>query len=89
MKKYINIEDQRYQYQVVNTVNGHSIEVLVVPNDYIAALTPEVAHTLGVTLPPDFRMAWPHGKVAEAEKELTRLAQLNGWTEVTKIAPSE
>ena len=44
MKKFINIEDQRYQYQVVNTVNGHSIEVLVVPNDYIAALTPEVAH---------------------------------------------
>ena len=82
MKRYIDPENQRYQYQVVNTLNGCSIEVLVVPNGDLAAITQRVAEALHITLPEGFRMSWPQGKREAAEKELARLAAANGWTEV-------
>ena len=80
--KYINPDDQRYQYQVVNTLNGCSIEVLVMTNGCLAAVTKSVAETLGINLPEDFRHAFPNGKRDEAEKELERLAAANGWVEI-------
>jgi hypothetical protein len=80
MKKYIDPENQRYQYQVVATLNGYSVEVLVVPSGDLAALTPQVASQLNVQLPDGYRLQ--SCKRENAEKELERLARLNGWTEV-------
>lgn len=82
MKKYIDTENQRYQFQVINTVNGFSIEVFIVSTGDLAAITPSVAETLNIKLPDGFRAAWPSNRRDEAEKELTRLAECNGWTEI-------
>lgn len=80
MKKYIDIENQRYQYQVLNTLNGYSIEVLIVPNGDIVSLTPRVASQLNVTLPENYRLQSCTREAAESE--LARLAELNHWTEM-------
>lgn len=80
MIKYIDTEDQRYQYMVLETLNGYSLQVLVVPTGDIAALTPQVASQLNVTLPDPYRMQ--SCTRAAAEKSLKEVARLNGWTEV-------
>lgn len=80
MIKYIDTEDQRYQYMVLETLNGYSLQVLVVPTGDIAALTPQVASQLNVTLPDPYRMQSCTRQAAE--KTLKEVARLNGWTEV-------
>lgn len=80
MIKYIDTEDQRYQYMVLETLNGYSLQVLVVPTGDIAALTPQVASQLNVTLPDPYRMQCCTRQAAE--KTLKEVARLNGWTEV-------
>lgn len=80
MKKYIDPENDRYQYQVLETLNGYSIEVLIVSTGDIAALTPAVAAQLLVALPKPYRLQ--SCKLENAEKELDRLAALNGWVEL-------
>lgn len=80
MKKYIDPENDRYQYQVLETLNGYSIEVLIVSTGDIAALTPAIAAQLLVALPKPYRLQ--SCKCETAEKELDRLAALNGWVEL-------
>lgn len=77
MKKYIDPENQRYQYMVLDTLNGYSIEVLIVPSGDIAALTPSVASQLNVTLPDGYRIQCCARETAE--KELERIAAMNHW----------
>ena len=80
MKRYIKNEDDRYQYMVLKTLNGYSVEVLVVSTGDMAGLTKQVAQQLHVTLPPDYRIQGSTREIAEAE--LDRVASLNGWTEM-------
>ena len=77
MKKYIDMENQRYQYMVLNTLNGHSVEVLVVDHGDIAALTDTVAEQLNVRLPEDYRVQCTTRE--DAEVVLDTVAKLNGW----------
>ena len=78
MKKYIYPENERYQFIVLDTLNGFSIEVLVVSTGDIAGLTPQVAAQLQVSLPDLYRLQ--SCTRPDAEAELDRLAALNGWT---------
>lgn len=77
MKKYIDPDNDRYQYQVVATLNGYSIEVLVVSTGDIAAVTPSVAAQLQVQLPTPYSMQSCTKEAAE--QQLDELASLNGW----------
>ena len=77
MKKYIDPNNDRYQYQVLNTVNGYSIEVLILSTGDIAAVTPLIAARLQVTLPNLYRVQSCTREAAE--EQLEELAQLNGW----------
>ena len=81
MTKYIDPENQRYQFMVLDTLNGYSLQVLVVSTGDIAALTPQVASQLNVTLPENYRLQCCTRNAAE--KELSRVAQLNGWTQLS------
>ena len=77
MKRYTKPNDDRYQYLVVTTLNGYSIEVLVVSTEALAAITPSVAAQLHIKLPETFR---PQSCAKEdAEQQLDELAALNGW----------
>lgn len=77
MKKYINPEQQRYRYYVRESANGFAIQVLNVDRDENIPLSPPVASQLGVQLPDGYRIQCCTRQAAE--KELERLATLNGW----------
>ena len=80
MKKYTKPNDDRYQFLVVNTLNGYSIEVLVVSTEALAAITPSVAAQLHIKLPETFRLQ--SCAKEDAEKQLDELAALNGWVPI-------
>ena len=80
MDRYIKPNDDRYQYLVVTTLNGYSIEVLVVSTEALAALTPSVAAQLHIKLPETFRLQ--SCAKEDAEKQLDELAALNGWVPI-------
>ena len=73
-------DDDRYQYLVVATLNGYSIEVLVVSTEALAAITPSVAAQLHIKLPETFRLQ--RCAKEDAEKQLDELAALNGWVAI-------
>ena len=77
MKKYIDPENDRYQYQVVATLNGYTIEVLIMPTGGITSLKPSVAAKLQVAIPKNYRMQSCTREAAE--QQLDELATLNGW----------
>ena len=80
MKKYIDPENDRYQYQVVATLNGYTIEVLIIPTGDITSLNPSVAAKLQVAIPKNCRMqSCPR---EAAEQQLDELAALNGWVPI-------
>lgn len=85
MTKYIDPENQRYQYMVCETLNGYSLQVLVVTSGDKAALTPTVASQLGLVLPDPYRMQSCTRQAAV--KTLRELARLNGWAEITNDIP--
>lgn len=80
MNRYIKPNDDRYQFMVINTVNGYSIEVLVVSTEALAAITPSVAAQLHIKLPETFRLQ--SCAKEDAEKQLDELATLNGWVAI-------
>lgn len=77
MKKYIDPEDDRYVYHIQTTLNGYSIEVLIVSTGDIAAVTPAIAAKLQVTLPNLYHVQSCTREAAE--QQLDELATLNGW----------
>ncbi len=77
MKRYIKPNDDRYQFMVIHTLNGYSIEVLVVSTEDLAAVTPTVAAQLHIQLPKSYRLQ--SCAEEDAEKQLDELASLNGW----------
>ena len=80
MDRYIKPNDDRYQYLVVTTLNGYSIDVLVVSTEALAAITPSVAAQLHIKLPETFRLQ--SCAKEDAEKQLDELAALNGWVPI-------
>ena len=80
MKRYTKPNDDRYQFMVITTLNGFSIEVLVVSTGDLAAITPSVAATLHIKLPENYRLQ--SCAKEDSEAELDNLAKLNGWTEM-------
>ena len=80
MKRYIKPEDDRYVYHIQQTLNGYSIEVLIVSTGDIAAITPGVAAQLHIKLPDLYRLQ--SCTVEAAEKQLDELAALNGWVAI-------
>lgn len=80
MKRYINPEDDRYVYHIQQTLNGYSIEVLIVSTGDIAGVTPSIAARLQVALPSLYRVQ--SCTLEAAEQQLDELAKLNGWVEL-------
>ena len=80
MKRYTKPDDDRYQFMVIHTLNGFSIEVLVVSTEALAAITPSVAAQLHIKLPETFRLQ--SCAKEDAEKQLDDLATLNGWVDI-------
>ena len=80
--KYMDIERERFQYRVRQTLNGWAIMVHIVPTNEWAALTKEVAWALDVRLPDNYRYAFPSNQEEKAWEMLDKVARLNGWEKV-------
>lgn len=85
MKRYIDTEREQYRFYVRATVNGYSLQVLIVDRDENVPLTPQVASKMEVSLPDGYRIQCCTRQAAE--KVLDQLAALNGWTEVADGNP--
>ena len=86
MKRYTDPEKERFQYMVRQTLNGYSIEVLIVPTGDLAALTETVAAQIEVALPRGYRVQ--SGTERAAERQLEEVARLNGWVELKALVES-
>lgn len=80
MKRYVDPEKQQYRYFVRPTLNGYSIQMLIVDRDERIPLSPQVASKMGISLPDSYRIQCCTPD--EAEKVLDELADLNEWIEV-------
>ena len=78
--KYIDPNNQRYRFHVRECLNGFAIQVLNVEASENIPLTPAVANQLEITLPEVYRLQCCTRE--NAEKELARLAKLNGLVEL-------
>lgn len=80
MKRYIDKDTDRYQFMVRETLNGYSIEVLIVPTGDIVGLTPQVAAQLQIALPKPYRIQ--SCALENAIEQLDELAKLNDWVAI-------
>ena len=80
MTVYINTENERYRYYVRHSLNGFTIQVLVVPTGDNLPLTPQVAAQLQIALPKSYRLQ--SCDPDDADEQLAELASLNGWVAV-------
>lgn len=80
MKRYFDPENQRYQYMVAATVNGYSLEALIVSSGDKVPLTPQVASQIGIVIPDNYRVQCCTREAAE--DTLTQLAEMNNWVEL-------
>lgn len=80
MKRYIDKDTDRYQFMVRETLNGYSIEVLIVPTGDIVGLTPQVAAQLQIALPKPYRIQSCARE--NAIEQLDELARLNDWVAI-------
>ena len=85
MRRYIDPEKQQYRFYVRATINGYSLQVLVVDRDENIPLSPQVASKMGVSLPDNYRIQCFTRE--EAEKVLAQTADLNEWIEVDDRHP--
>ena len=82
MKKYIDPNRERYRFHVRESINGYSLQVLIVTSGENVPLTPAVAAQLQLRLPENYRL---QGCTRDAaEESMKELADLNSWTEVTE-----
>ncbi len=78
MTKYYDERQPRYRFYVRETMNGYALQILVVDRDENIPMSPAAASAAGIALPDSYRMQCCTRD--EAEKELARVADLNGLT---------
>ena len=78
--KYYNPENERIQYVVCKTLNGHVPTMLNIVTGQSVAITPRTAANYGIAL-PDYKLAQSCA-LSTAERYMERLAALNGWVAI-------
>ena len=77
MKTYKDTKDETRRFYVRGTLNGYSLQVLLVERDENIPLTPQLAARMTITLPDSYRLQSCTREDAEAVLE--EVAKLNGW----------
>ncbi len=80
MKRYFNPENERIQYVVCETLNGHVPTMLNIVTGQKLAITPQTAAHYEIAL-PDYPLAQSCA-LSTAERYMERLAALNGLIEI-------
>lgn len=80
--RYIDPENERYQYMVRQTLNGFAVQVHIMPTNEWIALSKSVAGQLEISLPEDYCMAFDKDGESKARAELDRVAKLNNLSPI-------
>ena len=81
--KYIHPEREYIRIEIHPTLNGYTVFAVNLHTNNMMPLTQGIATLLEAVLPEGYH---PHHiSQAAAEKDLKRLAEVNGWAEVTDL----
>ena len=81
MTKYIHHEREYITIEIHPTLNGYTIFARNQHTDDMVPITQSIATQLEAVLPEGYHPH--HSSLKAAQKDLQRLAEVNGWAEVT------
>lgn len=79
--KYIHPEREYIRIEVHPTLNGYTVFAVNLQANNMVPLTQGIATMLEALLPEGYHPH--HSSLKAAEKDLQRLAEVNGWAELT------
>ena len=81
--KYIHPEREYIRIEIHPTLNGYTIFARNMHTDNMVPITQPIATLLEAVLPDGYHPH--HSSLRAAELDLKRLAEVNGWAEVTDL----
>ena len=81
--KYIHPEREYIRIEVHPTLNGYTVFAVNLQKNNMVPLTQGIATMLEALLPEGYHPH--HSSLKAAQKDLKRLAEVNGWAEVTDL----
>ena len=81
--KYIHSERDYISIEIHATINGYTIFAVNHNTINMVPVTQGIATMLNAMLPEDYHPH--HSSLSAAQKDLERLAKVNGWAEVTDL----
>ena len=81
--KYIHPDREYIRAEVHETLNGYTVFAVNLHTNNMVPLTRQIATMLDAMLPEGYSPH--HSTQVAAEKDLKRLAEANGWAEVTDV----
>lgn len=82
MTKYIHHEREYIRIEIPPTLNGYTVFAVNLQTNNMMPLTQGIATMLEAVLPEGYHPH--HSPLSAAQKDLERLAKVNGWAEVTE-----
>lgn len=83
MTKYIHHEREYIRIEIHPTLNSYTVFAVNLHTSNMVPLTQGIATMLDAVLPEDYHPH--HSSLKAAEKDMQRLAEVNGWAEATKL----
>lgn len=80
--KYIHHEREYIRIEIHPTLNGYTVFAVNLQTNNMMPLTQGIATMLEAVLPEGYHPH--HSSLSAAQKDLERLAKVNGWAEVTE-----
>ena len=81
--KYIHHEREYIRIEIHPTLNGYTVFAVNLQTNNMMPLTQGIATMLEAVLPEGYHPH--HTSLSAAQKDLERLAKVNGWAEVTDL----
>ena len=81
--KYIHHEREYIRIEIHPTLNGYTVFAVNLQTNNMVPITQGIATLLAAVLPDGYHPH--HSSLKTAEKDLQRLAEVNGWAETTKL----
>ena len=80
--KYIHHEREYIRIEIHATLNGYTVFAVNLQTNNMVPITQGIATLLDAVLPDGYHTH--HSSLKAAQKDMERLAQVNGWAEVTE-----
>ena len=81
--RYIHHDREYIRIEIHATLNGYTVFAVNLHTNNMVPLTQGIATMLEAVLPEDYHPH--HTSLKAAQKDIERLAKVNGWAEVTDL----